>query len=194
MKKIIVIDGHPDKLSFGYALVEAYRAGAAEGGAQVEVLRLIDLNFDPILRAGYREIQPLEPDLVRAQDLIRAADHLVVVYPSWWVSTPALLKGFFDRAFLPGFAFKYHKTGPFWDQLLKGKTGRIIHTMDAPVWYWWWMYGKASIRAVKAGVLEFCGVRPVAVTVFGLVKGSTEKQRTQWLTQIQKTGQKDAKK
>jgi putative NADPH-quinone reductase len=194
MKKILVIDGHPDKASLGHALAEAYRSGASEGGAHVDVLRLADLDFDPILHAGYREIQQLEPDLVQAQHLIRAADHLVVVYPSWWVSTPALLKGFFDRTFLPGFAFKYHEKGPFWDKLLTGKTGRIIHTMDAPVWYWWWVYSKASVRAVKAGVLEFCGVSPVAVSVFGMVAGSTEKRRAQWLTQIRNAGRKDAKK
>ena len=55
------------------------------------------------------------------QDILWA-DHLVFVYPNWWSTVPALLKGLIDRMFVPGFAFKYRENSPFWDKLLKGKT------------------------------------------------------------------------
>ena len=93
MKKILVIMGHPDGDSFCNTLAEEYVASAAAGDVEVTLLRLCDLSFDPILHGGYRGDQPLEPDLERAQTLIRDADHLVWVYPIWWATVPALMKG-----------------------------------------------------------------------------------------------------
>ena len=104
-------------------------------GAEVREVFLADLRFDPVLHHGYKEIQELETDPVHAQELIKWADHLVFVYPLWWATMPALLKGFLDRTLLPDFAFKYRPNSPFWDKDLTGKTARMIITMDAPVWY-----------------------------------------------------------
>src|SRR5256885_16433644 len=72
----------------------------------------------------YRQDQPLEPDLQRAQADILWASHLAWAYPTWWGGLPALLKGFIDRIFLPGFAFKYRKGSVLWDRLLAGRTAR----------------------------------------------------------------------
>jgi putative NADPH-quinone reductase len=106
MKKILVIQGHPRSESLCGSIAREYAAAAQQGGAQVDLLDLSQLKFDPILREGYKAEQALEPDLVRAQQLIRAADHLVFVFPSWWASMPALLKGFLDRVFSAGFCLQ----------------------------------------------------------------------------------------
>ena len=82
--RILVILGHPDGASFCGALAEAYAKGAREAGAEVDLLRLGDLDFDPVLRKGYREVQLLEPDLLEAQERVTWAQHLVFVYPTWW--------------------------------------------------------------------------------------------------------------
>ncbi|MNJ98600.1 hypothetical protein D3C87_163670 [compost metagenome] len=170
MKKILVINGHPNKGALSGALSENYARGAKESGHEVRLTHLSDLSFDPILRKGYAEIQPLEPDLLRAQEDILWAEHIVVVFPIWWSAVPALLKGFFDRTLLPGFAFKYHKGNPFWDKLLQGRTGRIIFTTDAP-WAWNWLINRDPvIHMMKTGVLKFCGITPVGVTQFDRVK------------------------
>ena len=106
MNKILIINGHPDKESFNAALTEAYIKGAsAQANTEVEVLYLADLTFDPILRYGYRKRTELEPDLLKAFELLKEADHTVWIYPTWWGGMPALLKGFIDRLFLPGFTF-----------------------------------------------------------------------------------------
>ena len=135
-KKILVILGHPDVDSFCGALSKAYVKGALAAGFEVRELKLRSLDFDPILWKGYNKIQKLEPDLVRAQELIQWSDHMVFVYPNWWGTTPALMKGFFDRVFLPGFAFKYRENSQFWDKLLTGRTAHLIVTMDTPPWYY----------------------------------------------------------
>ena len=120
-QRILVILGHPSADSLSAALAQSYKEGAQAAGAQVRLLDLGALAFDPILRAGYRGEQALEPDLQAAQAQITWAEHLVWVYPTWWGAMPALLKGFIDRVFLPGFAFKYRQGSSLWDRLLAGR-------------------------------------------------------------------------
>ena len=189
MKKILIILGHPDKESFGGGLANSYKECALKTGAEVKELILADLKFDPILHRGYKEIQELEPDLVHAQELITWANHLVFVYPLWWATMPALLKGFLDRTFLPGFAFKYRKDSPFWDKYLTEKSARMIVTMDAPTWYNYWVNGNAGPKAMKKATLEFSGIKPVKVTTIGGVKEMKKEQIINWLTKAEKLGE-----
>ena len=148
---------------------------------------MIDLSFNPILSYGYRVASALEPDLVKMQE-IKEAHHLVFVYPTWWGTYPALLKGFIDRVFLPNYAFKYHKDSPFWDKLLKGKTATLIVTMDAPQWYYWLMYRSPGHNSFKRSILEFSGVSPVRITTFSSVNSSTVPIRNQWLAEVEALG------
>lgn len=189
MKKILIILGHPNKESFGGSLANSYKEGALKSGAEVKELILADLKFDPILHSGYKKIQELEPDLVHAQELITWADHLVFVYPLWWGTMPALLKGFIDRTFLPGFAFKYRENSPFWDKYLTGKSARMIVTMDAPTWYNYWFNGNAGPKAMKKATLEFSGIKPVKVTTIGQVKTLKAEQIKNWLAKLEKIGE-----
>ncbi len=190
MKKILIINGHPDKESFCFALAENYKKGADAAGADCKLINLADLKFNPILTYGYRKISELEQDLIEAQKDILAADHLVFVYPNWWSTYPALLKGFIDRTFLPNFAFKYHAKGPFWDKLLKGKTARLIVTMDTPSWYYWLINKNAGHNSMKIGILKFSGVNPVKLTAFATIKSSDDKKRKQWLDEVEALGKK----
>lgn len=187
-KKVLVVLGHPSSNSYCSALADAYADGARESGAEVETLRLGDLEFDPILHNGYQKVQTLEPDLVRAQELVTWAEHLVFVYPIWWGTMPALLKGFFDRVFLPGFAFKYRDGSQFWDKLLAGRSGRIIATLDAPSWYNWLVYSNASQKAMKRATLQFCGIKPVGVTTIGSIKGSKPERLAREIESVKSLG------
>jgi NAD(P)H dehydrogenase (quinone) len=188
MKKILIINGHPDKSSFCFALTERYKKGADTNGTECKLVHLIDLKFNPILTHGYRLVSELEPDLQNIQQDILQADHLVFVYPNWWSTLPALLKGFIDRVFLPNFAFKYHKNDPFWDKLLTGKTARLIVTMDTPAWYYWLINKSAGHNAMKIGVLEFCGIKPVKISVFAPLKSADENKRNKWLNEVETLG------
>lgn len=188
MKKILIINGHPDRESLCFALAESYKKGADTNGDQCLLVHLIDLKFNPILSYGYRIVSELEPDLQKIQQDILQADHLVFVYPNWWATFPALLKGFIDRVFLPNFAFKYHEKGPLWDKLLKGKTARLIVTMDTPKWYYWLVNRNAGHHAMKIGVLEFCGIKPIKISVFAPVKSSNDLKRKKWLAEVETLG------
>lgn len=188
MKKILVINGHPNSDSFNGALAERYSSGAKTAGHTVKLIHLGHLEFDPILHKGYKEIQELEPDLLQIQKDILWADHLVIVFPMWWGTVPALLKGFLDRTFLPGFAFKYHKKDPFWDKLLKGRTGRIIFTTDAPGWWNFLINRDPAIHMMKTSVLKFSGITPVGVTQLTEIKNRTPEVLGGYLNKVYKLG------
>ncbi|MBL1376944.1 NAD(P)H-dependent oxidoreductase [Zobellella iuensis] len=181
-KRILVILGHPLEDSLCGALAQAYSKGAEVSGHEVRTLSLGKLVFDPILRDGYAKIQELEPDLLAAQEAMSWAQHIVFVYPIWWGSIPALLKGFFDRIFLPGFAFKFREGSLMVDGLLAGRSAHLLVAMDTPPWYYRWIYRMPGHNQMKRTILEFCGIKPVAVTSFGPVKDSRPKVREQWLS------------
>jgi putative NADPH-quinone reductase len=193
MKKTLIINGHPDKESYCYALAESYRKGAKQSGTEVKVINLIDLKFNPILISGYRKITALEPDLIQAQKDIIEAKHLVFVYPNWWSTYPALLKGFIDRVFLPNFAFKYKEKGPFWDKLLTGKTAQLIITTDTPNWYYWLINKSPGHHSMKIGILEFSGIKPVHIKTFGPIKSSDDNKRKRWLKEAEELGKLQGK-
>ena len=190
MKKILIINGHPDQKSFCFALAVSDKKGADANGAGCKLVHLADLKFNPILSYGYRVVSELEPDLLKVQQDISEADHLVIVYPNWWGTYPALLKGFIDRVFLPNFAFKYLEKSPLPAKLLKGKTARIIVTMDTPGWYYWLVNRSPGHNSMKKAILEFCGVKPVRISSFTMVKTSDHLKRKKWLFEIEALGKK----
>lgn len=188
MKKILIINGHPNKESFNFGLVAAYKKGALQAGAQIKEIVIAELNFNPNLQFGYQKRTELEPDLIEAWEKIKWADHMVWVHPVWWGGLPAITKGFIDRLFLPGFVFQYRENSMFWDKLLKGKTAHIITTLDQPGWYYRFVYGRPSVNQLKRSTLAFCGVKPVKVTYIGIIKDSTDAARKKWLEKVEKLG------
>ena len=184
-KRILLILGHPSTTSFCAALAERYAQSALDAGHEVRQLRLGEMVFDPVLRDGYQQIQALEDDLNAAQSDILWAEHLTLVYPIWWGGIPALLKGFFDRVLLPGFAFKYRKGKAFPDKLLNGRTAHLLVTMDTPPWYYRLIYRMPGLHEVRKTTLQFCGIKPLRTLTFGPVLGSTDQQRRSWLQQAQ---------
>jgi NAD(P)H dehydrogenase (quinone) len=187
-KRILMIIGSPKRTSLCHAIADAWTAGARSQGHIVRQLRLNEMTFNPVLHDGYEKSQTLEPDLLEAQRQIHWAEHLVIAYPVWWGGMPALLKGFFDRAFLPGFAFKYRNDSPDWDKLLSGRTADIIVTMDTPAWYFRWIYGAPGHRQLKRTILGFSGIKTLHLHEFSPLRRSTEEQRLKWLTQAEKAG------
>lgn len=184
MKKILIINGHPNAESFNFGIAESYKNGALASGAQVETIVIADLKFNPNLQFGYQKRTELEPDLLESWEKIKRADHLVWIHPVWWGGLPAITKGFIDRLFLPGMAFQYRENSVWWDKLLKGKTAHIITTLDQPGWYYRLFFGRPSVNQLKKSTLEFCGIKPVKVSYVGIVKGSTEEQRKKWLEKV----------
>lgn len=188
VRHIVVILGHPVSGSLCEGLARAYAEGAQRAGAQVRFLDVGALDFNPSLHAGYG--QALEPDLKSAQADITWAHHLVWVYPIWWGAMPAVLKGFIDRVFLPGYAFKYRKGSSLWDRLLAGRSAELLVTMDSPPWYFRWVTRMPGHHQMKKAILEFCGIRPVKVHSFGPVRTASPERLKQWLARARQLGER----
>lgn len=190
MKKILIINGHPNAKSYCAALCDAYLRGAIKSGHEVVLLNLHELKFDLNFNGSYTELktQTVEKDLIFAQEKITRADHLVIVHPVWWGSVPALLKGFFDKTLLPGFAFQYRKGSAFWDKLLSNKTASIIYTADTPPWFYHIFFRAPSVNMLRQRILGFCGIKTISVTGIGPIRKSTQSFRETWLLKIEKLG------
>lgn len=189
-KKILLINGHPNKDSFNFGIASAYRKGAENSGAEIKEIVIANLDFNPNLQFGYQKRTELEPDLLEAWEKIQWADHMVWIHPVWWGGLPAITKGFIDRLFLPGFAFQYRENSPFWDKLLKGKTAHIITTLDQPALFYRFYFRRPSVNQLKRSVLRFCGISPVKVSYIGIIRNSKPEMREKWLAKVENWGRK----
>jgi putative NADPH-quinone reductase len=188
-KKIVILLGHSDSDTFTGRMADAYETGAKEAGHEVVRFNIGEMAFDPILHKGYKEIQMLEPALLDLQDKIKWADHLVIVYPNWWCAMPAILKGLFDRMWIPGFAFNFDKQTKKLIQRLKGKTARtiVVAGTHSP-FKTWWLFGDYT-NELQHGILGFAGF-DTSVTTFGPSEKVSEDTRQGWLRQVEKLGRK----
>jgi NAD(P)H dehydrogenase (quinone) len=185
-KKVFVLLGHPDTDSMGCRLADSYADGAREIGAEVRRTNLGDMQFDPILHKGYRVIQELEPDLKKIQEDIRWCEHFVIVYPSWWSTMPALLKGLFDRMWLPGFAYKFMPSGIGWHRLLKGRTATVFITSDAHPLLARFMFGD-NVNEIRDGILWFAGFS-AKIKKIGPVKNITPENKEKLIEKFKSFG------
>jgi len=187
--KILVLLGHPDADTFSGTLATAYQQSAQEAGHEVRRVNLDELSFDPILHKGYREIQPLEPDLVALQEDWKWADHIVIVYPNWWTTMPALLKGMFDRMYLPGFAFNFDKASGKVIEHFKGKTARVIVVSGTHSPFMTWLKFGDYTNEIVHGILGFSGIRARATT-FGPCNKADETVSERWLAKAAALGKR----
>ncbi len=188
-KKILILLGNPDKDTFTGKITDRYEAAARAAGHEVERVNIGDLNFDPILHKGYKEIQQLEPDLLGLQEKFRWADHIMISYPNWWCSMPAILKGLFDRMWLPGFAFNFDKESKKLIKRLTGKTARVIIVAGThSPFMTWWRFGDYT-NEIQYGILDFAGIK-TKVSAYGPCDRVDDTCRESWLLEIEEFGKK----
>lgn len=190
-KNIFILMGNPDKdgtLSNEFA--DHYEKEARAAGHEVRRANLGDLQFDPILHKGYKVIQELEPDIKKVQEDMKWADHFVLIYPLWWAGMPALLKGLFDRMWIPRFAFHFWENGLGWDKLMKGKTARvIILSKNWPI-IERFLFGDFKNEVGRA-LLGFAGYK-VKITEVGHSEGLSDTKKASWKETISKFARKGA--
>ena len=190
MKNIFLLAGHVLENAIASQLADAYEQGARKAGHNVKRMNLWSMEFDPVLHNDYKIIQDLEPSLVEMQNAIKKADHLVFIYPNWWSTMPAKLKGVFDRAFLPGFAFNFDKENGKVIKLLKGKSARVITTNGSLSPMLVKMYVGDNTNEIRNGVLKFCGVSPVRMSAFGPTSKCAAKKLVTWKQNVENLGYK----
>ncbi len=168
-KKIFILLGHPDMNSFNRTLADEYEQGATQNSHEVRRQNIGEMQFDPVLHNGYRLIQELEPDLKAFQENVKWCDHFVIFYPTWFATMPGILKGLFDRAWLPGFAYHFRQNGLGWKRLLKGRSASVFVTSDSLPWQLRIIFGDVT-NEIHNGILWFAGFSPIRMHKFGHIK------------------------
>lgn len=175
-RRILILQGHPDPAGghFGHALSDAYAAAAGAAGHEIRRVEIARLKF-PVLRtrAEWEGKPPLE--LARTQAAIAWADHIVLFFPLWLGTMPALVKAFLEQVLRPGFALE--TKGCRWVRKLRGKSARIVVTMGMPALVYRGFFLSHGVRGMERNILKFCGISPVKDTFIGLVEGGAGHRR-----------------
>ncbi len=188
MTTLVIVQGHPDPAGghLCHALADAYAQGAEQAGHAVTRVEVARLEFPWLRTKEEFEKGPL-PDVLRpAQAAIGQADHLVIVYPLWHGTLPAILKAFLEQVFRPGFAFVIGERA--WRRPLKGKGARIVVTMDMPVLFYRWYFGAHGLKSLERSILGFCGIGPIRESLFGMVEAARPARRARWLARMRRYG------
>lgn len=191
-KRILVINGHPDRKvrHLCTALAEAYVDGATGAGHEIRRIDLAGFDF-PILHSQAEfESRSVPLQLEIAVQNILWAEHLVFVFPLWLGTMPALLKAFLEQVMRPGIAFEYGGKGGFPKTLLAGRTARVVVTMGMPPIVYRLWYRNHGIACLRRNILNFAGIRPVRETLFGMLDQASDQRRKSWLAEMRSLGAK----
>jgi len=156
---MLIIYAHPNKDGHSGAILKEVERILGERKIEYEMMDLYTMNYDPVLymnehyTSGGRKVSQENKEI---QKRIKREDKFIFIYPTWWNNMPAILKGFFDKVFVNGFAFKYINSIP--RGLLKGKAV-IFSTTGAPRLWAWLLARDRALKLITKDVLRFCGVK-----------------------------------
>lgn len=191
MTRIALFQGHPDcsQAHLCHGLADAYMEGAAEAGHELRLFDIASLDF-PLLRSQHEFEERQAPHALReAQEAILWAEHLVFVFPLWLGTMPALVKGFMEQVFRPGFSFEYGARGATRSKL-SGRSARLVVTMGMPALLYRWYFRAHGIRGMERNIFRFVGIKPIHETLFGLVDTVSDATREGWLRDMRDLGRK----
>ena len=189
--RLAIIQGHPDAAEnrFCHALADAYAEGAGSAGHEVSRIEIAKIEF-PLLRTQDEfERGSLPETLVPARDALVAAQHVLIVFPLWHGTMPAVLKGFIEQVMRPGVALEYRKEG-FPRRLLAGRSAHLVVTMGMPALIYRWYFRAHGVRGLERSVLRFSGMKPVRETLLGMVASVEDARRRRWLDRMRDQGRR----
>jgi len=191
VKRILLIQGHPDKdeRHLCHALEDAYTEGARAAGHDVRRVDVATLDF-PLLRSQYEWENGALPLVLRdAHTLVKWAEHYVFFFPLWLGDLPAQLKGFLEHVSRPGgkqAGGNGHST-----KGLEGRSARVVVTMgmhSSTHHHHWFFLGNGA-KSVGRDILEFMGIHPVHDTVIGDAGDMTNAKAEEWFEKLRKLGE-----
>lgn len=181
----LLVYAHPNARSFNASLVQVIQEEIINKGHQLKIKDLYAMNWNPVLSQndfeGYHSGN-LPEDIKQEQDDVAWADLVIMVAPVWWYSVPAILKGYIDRVFSLGFAYKYTATGPL--GLLKGKKGLFVTTSGANKQDAEYGGMMKSLDKSLGGVFTFSGFAEKKLHNLFAVPTVSDDERKQMLTEI----------
>jgi NAD(P)H dehydrogenase (quinone) len=158
--KTLIIYAHPNTGGHCSEILKSVISELKEKKEDYLLWDLYKMKYDPILQdkehytRGNYTVSKQNKEI---QKHISNSEKLIFIYPVWWNSMPAVLKGFIDCVFIARFAFKFVKGMPI--GLLKGKKSAVFITSGASNLFSYIFQGKRAAKIMKKDILQYCGIK-----------------------------------
>ena len=194
--KTLIVYNHPHEGSFCSAIREAVENGLKTGGHEYKVIDLDKDGFDPVMRAkdlkafvtagkiGEDGLEEVDPLVLRYMKMMRWAEQIVMIFPIWWMTTPAMTKGFIDKVIFPGIVYKM-EGGKLVSMLSSLKQVTIITTMNTPSEVYHDVFGNSLEGSLIKGTFNQIGIHDIRWISLNMVKQCGDEKRWVWLDEIE---------
>ena len=184
--KNLIIYAHPNSASLNHFFKQTVLESLEESGQEVVVRDLYQINFNPVLSLNDmngQRIGQVADEVKNEQDFISWADRIVFVYPIWWTGMPAIMKGYIDRVFSYGFAYRYDQGVQ--KGLLTGKQTIIINSHGkSNAEYEAMGMDKALMLTSDTGIFTYCGLEIKEHFYFDKADRATDESIFEWINQL----------
>ena len=187
--RVVVVIAHPDPDSFTHAIAATAHAALTGGGHDVTVLDLYAEEFrtamSPDERRAYHSDRPLlDPVAERHAGLVKQTEAFVFIYPTWWSTMPAILKGWLERVMVPGVGFIFDEH----HHVRRGLT-QVRRIIGISTYGSRWLYVKATHDNGRRTLLRALRLNTAVVTRrswLGLyeINSRTDDQRAAFLRRV----------
>jgi putative NADPH-quinone reductase len=187
---------HPHEGSFCSAIREAVESGLIKGDHEYKVINLDNDGFDPVMREkdlkafvqagklGEEGLDGVDPIVLRYMKKLRWAEHIVMIFPIWWMTMPAMMKGFVDKVIFPGVVYKM-EGGSLVSMLYGLKQVTVITTMNTPQDVYKEVFGNSIEGSLIKGTFNKIGVHDIRWISLNMVTQSGDEKRWLWLDEIE---------
>ena len=194
--KTLIIYNHPHEGSFCSAIRDAVISGLDVGGHEYKVIDLDKDRFDPVMREKdlsafvqasrnpEKEIEGLDPLIEVYVNKMRWAERIVMIFPIWWMTMPAMTKGFIDKVIFPGLVYKM-EGGKLVSQLSRLKQVVVITTMNTPAAIYESTFGNSIEGSLIKGTFNQIGIHDIRWISLNMVKQVGDEKRWLWLDEIE---------
>lgn len=194
--KTLIVYSHPYEGSFCNAVLKAVRNGLKKGGHTCKVINLDKDNFDPVMRPKDLKafaqlgrgidaaLLDLDPRVLRYKKKLEWAEQIVMIFPIWWMTMPAMMKGFVDKVIFPGVAYEMDE-GRLRSRLDSLKQVTVISTMNTPADIYRDRFGNSLEGSLIKGTFNQIGIHEARWISFNMVKQVGAEVREQWLQELE---------
>lgn len=174
--KTLIIYAHPETEGHCLETLRQVEGKLKNSNSEYEVMDLYKIDYDPLLREdelytiGNRNVSQQNLEI---QQKIKDSQNLIFIYPVWWETMPAIMKGFFDRILTPKFGYSFKKGGIV-TKLLKGKKAVVFMSLGSPKAKYL-LFSNIPKRVIKKRILEFCGIKTKVFQLYSARKLNEKK-------------------
>lgn len=184
--KNLIIYAHPNSASLNHFFKQTVVESLLQSGQEVVVRDLNEISFNPVLSLedmNGQRMGKVTDDVKTEQDFITWADQIIFIYPIWWTGMPAIMKGYIDRVFSYGFAYRYDQGVQ--KGLLAGKQTVIINSHGkSNAEYETMGMDKALALTSDTGIFKYSGLEIKQHFYFDKADRASSENILEWTKQI----------